>query len=149
MARSTRRLANASDLPRVQRFLEDNRLPTTGIEKCIESFVIEVGEDGSLIGVAGMELYGESCLLRSVAVDKRFRRRGHGRSLVNSVLKNAKAKGANTAYLLTEDAIVYFARLGFVTVDRADVDEPVKTSPEFTECCCETAVTMRKDLQNG
>ena len=62
---------------------------------------------------------------------------------MDTVLKNAKQKGADTVYLLTEGAEGYFKRLGFNVVKREQIDAAVKMSPEFTECC-EHAIVMRK-----
>jgi len=130
----------------MKKFLEENALPVEGIESCLENFVIAEDKDGKWVGVAGLEVYGECGLLRSVAVDKRFRFQGHGRKLVDSVLRNARAKGVRTIYLLTETASSFFQRLGFEVVDRSDIDTEVRTSPEFTEVCCESAVAMRKQI---
>jgi len=134
----------AADLSQVSQFLERNRLTAVGVGGCLENFVVAQNEDGSWVGVAGFENYGESCLLRSVAVDKPFRRQEYGQSLVKSVLANAKAKGIRTVYLLTEDASTFFEKLVFGIVERKDVDEAVKASPEFVECCCESATAMRR-----
>jgi amino-acid N-acetyltransferase len=136
------RPAVAADLPRVSSFLNENGLPTIGVEKCLENFIVAQDKNGSWVGIAGFELYGKSALLRSVAVDERFRGTGQGRGLVEAVLGNAKAKGVETIYLLTDTAEAYFSGLGFEALDRKDIDEAVKASPEFGECC-ETAVAMR------
>ena len=137
------RFATAVDLPQIKRLLEANKLPTIGIERCVNNFMLAVEADGSWVGVAGLETYGKSGLLRSVAVNEHFRSVGYGRTLVEAILRNARVKGIRTVYLLTDTAEEYFKRLGFQVVDRSDVPEAVKTSPEFTECC-EAAVAMRK-----
>ena len=137
------RPASRVDLRGICRFLIENELPTVGVEECVDNFVVAQDRNGSWVGVAGLEVYGKSGLLRSVAVDLRFRGKGQGRALVDAVLQNAKAKGLEIIYLLTDTAQAYFNRLGFEVVDRKDVDEVVKASPEFTECC-ETAAAMRK-----
>jgi N-acetylglutamate synthase-like GNAT family acetyltransferase len=104
------RTTMADDFSHVSQFLERNGLTAVGVGGCLENFIIAQNEDGSWIGVAGFENYGESCLLRSVAVDKPFRGQGYGQSLVKSVLANAKAKGIRTVYLLTEDASTFFEK---------------------------------------
>lgn len=109
------------------------------------NFVVAEDKDGSWVGIAGLEVYGKGGLLRSVAVGKQYRGLGHGRKLVDAVLGNAKARGIQTVYLLTDSADAYFKGLGFEAVDRENIDEAVKASPEFTECC-ETAVAMRKTI---
>lgn len=140
------RSATSNDLPQISAFLRENALPTNGVESCVENFVIAVDRDGSWIGIAGLEPYGKSGLLRSVAVNERFRGLGHGRIIVDTVLRNARAKGIETVYLLTDTAETYFQGLGFEAVDRNRIDEAVRASPEFTECC-ETAVAMRKQIR--
>jgi amino-acid N-acetyltransferase len=137
------RSATATDLPQIKRLLEANKLPTIGIEKCVDNFIIALSGDGSWVGVAGLEVYGKSGLLRSVVVDEHFRKMGYGRTLVESILKNARLRGLEGIYLLTETAAAYFKGLEFEVVDRRDIPEAVKASPEFTECC-ETAIAMRR-----
>jgi len=138
------RAATARDLARIKNFLTKNGLPDLGVDEWVQNFVIIEHGTGGWIGVAGLELYGQSGLLRSVAVDKHFRGRGHGRTLISAVLANARARGLRKVYLLTDDASDYFERLGFQIVDRKDVDEAVKTSLEFTQACPESATVMRK-----
>jgi amino-acid N-acetyltransferase len=138
------RAATKQDSLQMAILLRDNGLPDVGIDTWFANFSVAVDQNGSLVGLAGFELYGESCLLRSVAVDKRFRGRGHGQTLVKAALENARIKGVKTAYLLTENADQYFKKLGFEVVNREVIDEDVKRSPEFTELCDETAIAMCK-----
>lgn len=140
------RPAMKGDLPQICRFLEDIGLPTSGVDKCVENFVVAHDRNGSWVGIAGLEVYGEGGLLRSVAVDGRFRGMGQGQALVAAVLKSAQAKGIKTVYLLTDNAESYFGGLGFEVVDRKDIDEAVKASVEFGEMCA-SAVAMRKTLK--
>lgn len=140
------RPAVIDDLSRVSDFLTKNGLPTNGVDRCIGNFMVAQDKKDSWVGVAGLELYGKSGLLRSVAVDERFRGMGQGRALVDAVLRSAKAKGIETVYLLTDNAEAYFGGLGFEVVDRTDIDEAVKASVEFGEMCA-SAVAMRKTLK--
>ena len=139
------RAATQSDLQLIKDFLKENELPGLGVDGWVENFVIAEDQDGSLVGVAGLELYDKSGLVRSVAVDKHFRGQGYGRILVEAVVDNARARGLKTLYLLTDDASGYFKRLGFQAIDRKDVDQAVKASVEFTEMC-EGATAMRRVL---
>ena len=137
------RQVTATDLPQISRFLEENGLPTIGVEKFFENFIVALDQNGSWVGIAGLEVYGKNGLLRSVAVDEHFRGMGYGRTLVNTVLASAREKGIEAIYLLTESAEDYFKGLGFEVVNREDMDAAVRVSPEFTECR-ETAPSMRK-----
>jgi amino-acid N-acetyltransferase len=138
------RAATARDLEEIKAFLRRNGLPDLGVDRWVENFFIIEHQNGSSVGVAGLEVYRESGLLRSVAVDRDLRKEGHGRRLVSVVVEAARSKGLRRLYLLTDDASTYFERLGFQVVDRKDVDEAVKTSLEFTEACPESAIVMRK-----
>lgn len=140
------RPATESDLHRIKSFLMENGLPELGVDAWVDNFVIVEDEKGALVGVAGLELYNKSGLLRSVAVDERFRSQGHGQILVESVVRNAKARGVKALYLLTDNASAYFERLGFRVVNREDIDEAVKTSVEFTEMC-QDATAMRRVIK--
>jgi amino-acid N-acetyltransferase len=140
------RRAMKSEVARISRFLQDNGLPISGVNKCVENFVVAEDKNGSWIGTAGLEVYGKNGLLRSVAVDERFRGMGQGRALVAAVLRRAEEKDIRTVYLLTENAESYFGGLGFAVIDRKSVDEAVKASVEFGEMCA-SAVAMRKTLK--
>jgi amino-acid N-acetyltransferase len=138
------RSAESTDLQRIVNFLRANGLPTVGVENCSSNFVIETDEKGVWYGIAGLELYGQSALLRSVAVDESSRGMGHGKVLVDAALSKARQNGACNVYLLTDNASKYFENLGFGSVDREDIDGAVKASPEFGVCV--TAVAMRKTI---
>jgi len=120
-------------------------LPTVGVKEWCKNFFIACDEKDAWMGIAGYETYGESALLRSVAVDRSSRNLGYGRALVEAVLTDSRKQGIRTVYLLTDTAQAYFAKLGFRTVDRDRIETLVKTSAEFTECC-ETAQAMRRTL---
>jgi N-acetylglutamate synthase-like GNAT family acetyltransferase len=101
-----------------------------------------------VVGVAGMERYGDSGLLRSVAVAPDWRRTGIGRTLVERVLEESRAAGVRDVYLLTTTAEHYFPRLGFGCVDRQTVPAAMQASAEFTGACPASAVVMRKAATN-
>lgn len=133
------------DISHLTDFLRANSLPTVGLEDWCENFFIALDDEGSWVGVAGYEAYNQSALLRSLAVDKRSRGLGHGRALVEAVLADARKRCIHTVYLLTETAEPYFKRLGFDPVDRDRIEQAVRNSEEFSECCG-TAQAMRRRL---
>jgi amino-acid N-acetyltransferase len=138
------RAATLEDLPRIKSFLGENGLPETGVDDWVRDFVIAEDGAGGWIGVAGLEIYGKSGLLRSVAVDKHHRGLGRGRDLVMIILEKARVKGVERVYLLTDNAGPYFEKLGFTVADRKDVNARVKTSREFTEACSDSAMVMSR-----
>jgi amino-acid N-acetyltransferase len=137
------RTASASDLGPVLALLSRAGLPTAGVTgPALQDFV--VAEDGSkLVGVAGLEVYPESALLRSVAVEESWRGTGVGRALIDEALARSREQGIRDVFLLTTTAEHYFPRFGFVCIDRDAVPESVRASAEFRGACPASAVVMR------
>lgn len=142
---ATIRPAGASDLPAILALLEDAALPTDGIDDPgTDLLVAEQG--GRIVGLAGLERYGETALLRSVAVARAARGRGLGALLSTRMLEAAALAGARAVYLLTTTAESYFPRLGFRRVGREAVPAAVRESVEFTTACPSTATAMVLEL---
>src|SRR5262245_34776042 len=142
----TPRQGRADDLPAARALLTRLDLPLAGLEECLaRSWVAEVPE-GVLVGLAGVELYTDGALLRSVAVHPDWRGSGVGRTLVLHALDAARAAGARDVYLLTTTAERWFPRLGFAPIAREVVPARVQQSIEFREACPASAVVMHRPL---
>jgi amino-acid N-acetyltransferase len=139
------RAASAADRPAIERLLSDLQLPVAGVPEWIGDFWVAESE-GRIVGVAGVELYGDGALLRSVAVDPAWRSSGLGRTMVDRALDGARNSGARYVFLLTTTAEHYFHRLGFVGTSRDQVPAGVQGSIEFREACPASAVVMRRAL---
>lgn len=145
---ATIRAAGASDLPAILALLEDAALPTDGIDgPGTDLLVAELG--GRIVGLAGLERYGETALLRSVAVARAARGRGLGALLSTRMLEAAALGGARAVYLLTTTAESYFPRIGFRRVGRGAVPAAVRESVEFTTACPSTATAMVLELEGS
>ena len=144
--RAALRLAAAADRAGIEALLEALGLPTAGVAEWLPHFHVAEDEAGRLVGVAGVELYGEGALLRSVGVDPGWRSTGLGRALVDRALAAARAAGALEIYLLTTTAETWFPRLGFTPTPREGVPAQVRGSVEFREACPDSAVVMRRPL---
>ena len=141
----TLRRAGPTDLTAVETLLRQLELPTEGVVDWVEWFW--VGEHaGTIVGVAGIERYGEAGLLRSVAVARDWQGSGIGRALLDRVLEESRAAGVQDVFLLTTTAEHYFPRLGFACVGRESVPDEMRASAEFTGACPASAVVMRKAL---
>jgi amino-acid N-acetyltransferase len=68
---------------------------------------------GRVIGSVGVERYGLSALLRSLAVAPEYRGQGLGRALVERPLQEAREQGVKRIVLLTETAPEFFPKFGF------------------------------------
>lgn len=102
---------------------------------------------GDATAVGGFEFYGEDALLRSVAVDERFRGTGIGVRLTEALLSIAKERNVRRVWLLTETAERFFANRGFTQVARSTITNgDLLRSAEFTHVCASTAVCMMRTL---
>lgn len=141
----TLRPATPADLPSIHDLLSRATLPLAGVDEHLR--VVVADEGGRIVGCAGLERYGASVLLRSVAVDAASRGQGLGQRLAAETLAVARRDGAATAFLLTETAATFFPKLGFAPVDRAEVPAEVRQSVEFTSACPASALVMRLALE--
>jgi amino-acid N-acetyltransferase len=138
--------AKAVDLDVVEALLEREHLPLAGLrEHADHMFVARAGN--RIVGCAGLEVYEDGALLRSVAVDAEHRGAGLGGDLTRTALDLAARRGVTEVYLLTTTAERFFPRFGFEVVDRADVPQGVRQSAEFSYACPASALIMRKRLQ--
>ena len=139
------RSAVRDDFPALEALLSASDLPVAGVREAVDGFVV-AELDGAVVGAAGLERYGNSVLLRSVAVAPPLRGTGLGERLVAMVLEAATRSGAEACYLLTTTAEQWFPRFGFERITRAEVPAPVHQSLEFTEACPASAIVMRRRL---
>jgi N-acetylglutamate synthase-like GNAT family acetyltransferase len=99
---------------------------------------------GRIVGVIGLERYGEYGLLRSAAVVPAERGRGVGEALVAALLHRARALGVRELWLLTTTAEGYFPRFGFEVTDRSAAPAPLLASAEFRGACPASAIALRR-----
>lgn len=141
----TLRRATGADAAGVERLLDAQSLPRDGVAAWLDHFWLAEHE-GALVGCAGVELYGDAALLRSVAVDPGWRGSGLGRLLTERALDEARAGGACDVFLLTTTAEHYFPRLGFACVARDEAPPSLAASAEFRGACPASAVLMRRSV---
>jgi arsenate reductase len=141
----TIRAACPDDRTAVEALLRAEQLPTAGVAEHFATFTVAI-EDGELVGVAGLELFGTSALLRSVAVRRQTRGRGLGSMLTRRALEQAGSAGVTGAFLLTTTAHDFFAQRGFERVERAAIPPAVTSSAELRGACPESATVMRRQL---
>ena len=137
--------ATAHDADAVLALLRDNALPNDGLADHWASTIV-AGMDGTIVGSAALEIYGEGALLRSVAVAPAWHRRGVGHDLTAAALQMAGERRLPAVYLLTTTAEQFFPKFGFERIERADVPTSVQASVEFTSACPSSATVMRKIL---
>ena len=138
------RPAAAGDLAAAEALLARCALPLAGLADQFPAGYV-VADNGSMVGLAGLEVHGEHGLLRSVAVDpgaREPRPRGLGRALVEDRLAHARALGLASVFLLTTTASGFFAGLGFAPCERDRAPAALRATPEFAGVCPSTAACM-------
>jgi ubiquinone/menaquinone biosynthesis C-methylase UbiE/N-acetylglutamate synthase-like GNAT family acetyltransferase len=139
------RLANEHDYSAIEALLSEAALPIEGVRGNLKSF-FAAEQNGVIIGVGGLEQYGDHALLRSLVVAGNYRGSGIGTLLHDALMDQAKQLRIKTLVLLTTTASKYFERKGFRTIDRAALTGPVTQSIEFTSACPSFAICMIKEL---
>ncbi len=138
--------AQAGDLEGVLALLADVALPSEGVKDHLSAFFV-ARDGGRLVGCVGQERYGDTALLRSLAVAPDRQRDGLGRQLTARLLEDARLSGAREVVLLTTTAADFFARhFGFTPVERARFDETLATSPEWHLPRCSSAACLHLRL---
>jgi len=144
---STIRMAAPGDFAGVVHLLEAAELPTAGLDRSLPDFLV-AEENGRVVGAVGLEVYGDCALLRSAVVDAGRRGSGLGIDLVETVLRRAGTRGVREIYLLTTTAEQFFPRFGFARIPRDVVAAPVRASEEFRGACPDSAIAMRKVMDD-
>ena len=134
----------AGQLEQAKALLRKNNLPVQDLDVHTHLFGTYEGE--VLVGVAGLELLGESALVRSVCVAETYRSKGMAELLTEHIEKFATKNGAHTLYLLTTTAENYFKRKGYIKIDRNSVPQNINDTTEFSSVCPSSATAMKKVL---
>src|SRR5947208_14053320 len=146
MSSSIMRRATPHDWPKMTALLATADLPLAGAEAHLSDFFLAFRDD-VLIGSAGLERYGDTALLRSIAVASSERGRHLGQALVQQVLAYAATLGVRQVVLLTTTAATFFLRFGFQPISRAGVPSVAQASVEFQEACPASATAMSLVLE--
>ncbi|MFX0124264.1 MAG: arsenic resistance N-acetyltransferase ArsN2 [Candidatus Hodarchaeota archaeon] len=139
--------ASDQDLESVYSLLKLVDLPIEGVADNFHNFFV-AWERNQLQGCAGIEIYKDVGLIRSVAVHPSSQGRGLGQKLVETIHRYSVEKGLNEIYLLTETAQEFFSKQNYVVIPRDEADDKVKQSIEFISLCPVSAVCMVKSLSN-
>ena len=139
------REAKMDDLNKIKILLDDSSLPSVDIENHILNFLV-LETPAKLIGTVGMECFGDTALLRSLAIQKDFRNNGYGKELCYALLSKVKKMNISSIYLLTETAERFFSQEGFKKIARENVPLSIKQTQEYSSLCPESAICMVKSL---
>ena len=126
--------------------LEAAQLPTADLTETHLDHFFYLGPPAAPTGLVGCELHGSDGLLRSLVVTPDNRGAGTGSALVEHVEAYARKQGVWALYLLTTTADEFFARRGYSSVDRSQVPDSIRSTPEFSDICPASSAVMVKHL---
>ncbi len=145
MEEMTFRAGEKNDINMIKSLLKSADLPYEDIDLARQDFIVIV-QGTKIIGTVGLETYGESGLLRSLAVEDAFRGFGLGRALAREMIGHAKDSGIKQLYLLTMTADRFFEKEGFERISRESVPGAVKNTTEFMSICPVSSICMKKEV---
>ena len=138
--------ASLEDLAAIRVLLASLDLPSEDLGQSNPTFIVARDHD-RLVGCVGLEQCGDDVLLRSLAVGGESQGAGVGTALHARALAEASRRGTRALYLLTTTAAAFFARLGYVPVERTNVPPLVAATAEFKALCPATATCMMRVLR--
>ena len=130
----------------VEALLTEAQLPVSDLSSSLSRNLLGVRESGRLVGVVGIEVYGDVGMLRSLAVASARRNAGLGVSLVSNAEAWAAEQGVKALYLLTTTAAEFFARLGYEAIPRSEAPAAIAATAQFLDLCPASSTFMRKVL---
>lgn len=125
--------------------LAAEKLPVADLPETLDNFIVAI-QDSAVVGVGGIEVYGNYGLLRSLAVHPEHRGTGIAGKLLARLDKISKQKSLSELYLLTETAPAYFDQKNYTKISREEVPAEIRRSSEFSHVCPVSAVVMRKKI---
>lgn len=130
---------------KIVELLAAENLPVADLPDTLDNFIVAI-QDGNVVGVGGVEVYGYYGLLRSLAVHPDHRGTGIAGKLLARLDNISKKNGLSALYLLTETAPAYFERKKYSKIKREEVPVEVQQSSEFGHVCPVSAIVMKKEL---
>jgi amino-acid N-acetyltransferase len=126
--------------------LQNADLPVDDITAAMLNDFLVAHMDAALAGTVGIERYGETALLRSLAVCETCRGIGLGKQLVAAMEARARKLSIGRLYLLTTTADRFFAAQGYQPVERDAAPEVIRTTAQFSRLCPVSSSFMVKAL---
>jgi amino-acid N-acetyltransferase len=138
--------ASSKDENKLKQLLKINNLLYQDITPSHLKDFLLLWDGSKLIGVVGLEIKDTCALLRSLAVEESYRKKGFASQLVGKIEQHAKSRMVDALYLLTMTAEGFFTNRGYEKIERKSAPPLVQETEEFKKLCPETAVCMVKYL---
>lgn len=153
------RPAFQSDIPHILTLLNTHVrrgdvLPRTAksIQETLPDWLVGIDADGELVACVSLLFYTEALAeVRSLAVADKVKGQGWGRTIVKTLITNAKRRGIPTLFALTR-AVPFFLKLDFTITNKERFPQKVWRDCSICpllENCDETAVVLNLNTAAG
>jgi amino-acid N-acetyltransferase len=126
--------------------LEAEGLPASDLTEAHLEHFFFTGTDGAPSALVGLEIYGNTALLRSLVVSTSARTQGLGSALVLHAEEYAAAHRVHSLYLLTTTAEGYLEHRGYRRINRSEAPLSIQSTREFSSLCPSNSAFMIKRL---
>ncbi|MDP9139513.1 MAG: GNAT family N-acetyltransferase [Pseudomonadota bacterium] len=134
------------DLDEIFPILTSGKLEAADIDPATPPLFFGIRDASALLAVVGLEVFGTTGLLRSLAVVASSQGRGLARELVTFAEETAVEQGVNCLFLLTDSAAAFFLKMGYVHTVRAVAPPAIQATPQFSSLCPASSALMCKSL---
>ncbi len=139
------RAATAADQTHAQRLLMMGGLSGQRVAAHVgKSFIAEASDE--VMAAISLEYFGGDALLRWVYVDPAWRGQGVATNIVEHVLTSAVLDAIDAVYVLSGATERFFARFGFVRVQRADLPFTIARAMEGASGYSDSGTSMHLRL---
>lgn len=136
-------------LSQISELLTSSNLVPEGLKKENLTLFYKSDDLEKVVGVIGVEVYGDACLLRSLAVRDDQRNLGIARTLIQEAFEFACLEKCFDVYLITETIGAAMMRYGFNNISRDDVPPEILKSPFFNGICPCSCQIMHKNVKES
>ena len=133
LSTALKRAVTQTERQEVMDLLQQQKLPVSDINEDTLLYILLDGEKP--VGTAGLDIFDDCALLRSISVTGEVRGKGYGRTLIEQIERFAKDSGISSMYLITHTAKVFFERQGYLVIDRTTAPDAIKQTDQFTGLC--------------
>jgi len=141
-------LASTMDVWPIKGLLNQSHLVYKDITpKRLKNYLV-LKEGKAVIGVIGLEVQSPYALLRSLAVNPKWRCQGYGARLLEAGENYSSYLGVSTLFLITSQAHSFFYHNGFRSEDLMTASAMLQVIKQFQVLCPPGSVCMVKDVDD-
>lgn len=130
MMELTLRIGRSDEVEAIAKLITSEGMPAREVDRWIDGFWV-LDDGRKLVGCAGVEVYGEAAVLRSVMVAPELRGTGEGVRMIERALDYMREMGARRCYLFTMTAQSWFPRFGFAVCSLDDFEAAARESWQY------------------